>query len=63
MPRGPFSLQAWQGEREGPHTDLERSYVVGEAIPMEDHPQGCQGDEEPAGEGDEADELVDVPHD
>lgn len=38
---------------------LERSWVEGEAISMDEHPQGCQGDEEPACEGGKVDELVD----
>lgn len=42
------------------HTDLERSQVVGEATSMDDQSQGRHGDEQPAGEGDEVDELVDL---
>lgn len=32
-----------------------------EAIAVDEHPQGCQGNEEPAAEGGKADELVDLP--
>lgn len=40
--------------------NLERPRVVGEAISMDEHSQGCQGDEEPAREGGKVDELVDL---
>lgn len=40
-------------------TDLEGSRVEGEAVSMDEHPQGCQGDEEPTSEGGKVDELVD----
>lgn len=43
-----------------PRTDLEGSWVEGEAISVDEHPQGCQGDEEPAAEGGKVDELVDL---
>lgn len=32
------------------HTNLEGPWVVGEAVSMNEHAQGCQGDEEPARE-------------
>lgn len=41
------------------HANLERPWMEGEAISMDEHPQGCQGNEEPTREGDEVDELVD----
>lgn len=44
-------------------SNLERSRVKGEAIAVDKHPQGCQGDEKPASEGGEVDELVDFPRD
>lgn len=43
--------------------NLERSWVEGEAISMDEHPQGCQGDEEPASKGGKVDELVDFSSD
>lgn len=43
-----------------PRTDLEGSWVEGEAISVDEHPQGRQGDEEPAAEGGKVDELVDL---
>lgn len=45
------------------HANLERPWVEGEAISMDEHPQGCQGDEEPASKGGKVDELVDLPSD
>lgn len=45
----------WQGR-----ANLERPRVEGEAISVDEHPQGCQGDEEPASEGGKVDELVDL---
>lgn len=45
------------------HTHFERSWVEGEAISMDEHPQGCQGDEEPATKGGKVDELVDLSSD
>lgn len=42
-------------------SNLERSRVKGEAVSVDEHPQGRQGDEEPASEGDKVDELVDLP--
>lgn len=45
----------WHGR-----ANLERSWVEGEAISVDEHPQGCQGDEEPASEGGKVDELVDL---
>lgn len=44
-------------------SDLERSRVKGEAIAVDKHPQGRQGDEKPASKGDKVDELVDFPSD
>ena len=41
------------------HANLERPWLEGEAISMDEHPQGCQGDEEPASEGGKVDELED----
>lgn len=43
--------------------DLERSRVEGEAVSVDQHPQGCQGDEEPASKGGKVDELVDFSSD
>lgn len=34
--------------------------MKGEAISVDEHPQGCQADEEPAAEGGKVDELVDL---
>lgn len=45
----------WQGR-----ANLERPRVEGEAISVDEHPQGCQGDEEPSSEGGKVDELVDL---
>lgn len=45
------------------HTDLEGPWVVGEAVSMDEHAQGCQGDEEPAWKRGKVDELVDFPSD
>lgn len=45
------------------HTNLERSRVEREAISMDEHPQSCQGDEEPASKGGKIDELVDLSSD
>lgn len=45
----------WQGR-----ANLERPRVEGEAISVDEHPQGCQGDEEPASKGGKVDELVDL---
>lgn len=39
---------------------LERSWVKGKAISMDEHPQGCQGDEKPASKGCKVDELIDL---
>lgn len=40
--------------------DLERPRQKREAVSMDEHPQGRQGDEEPAGKRGEVDELVDL---
>lgn len=45
----------WQGR-----ANLERPRVEGEAISVDEHPQGCQGDKEPSSEGGKVDELVDL---
>lgn len=45
------------------NTNLEGSWVVGEAVSMDEHAQGCQGDKEPARKRCEVDELVDFPCD
>lgn len=51
------------GTKTTEHTNPERSWVEGEAISMDEHSQGCQGDEEPAGKGGKVDELVDLSSD
>lgn len=40
---------------------LEGPGVKRVAVAVDEHPQGCQGDEEPAREGNKVDELVDLP--
>lgn len=57
---GELRIEVTVRENEGV-SNLERSWVEGEAIPVDEHPQGCQGDEEPASEGDKVEELVDLP--
>lgn len=55
------AAQVWHNNHG--QSNLERSRVEREAIAMDEHPQGCQGDEEPASKGGEVDELVDLSSD
>lgn len=71
MARGTFGvhkqearLGSGHGRRRTMHhadtpTDLKRPRVERKAISVDEHPQGRQGDEEPASEGGKVDELVD----
>lgn len=42
------------------YANLKRSRVEGEMISMDEHPQGCQGNEEPMRKGVKADELGNI---
>lgn len=57
----PLGFRARSQNEAGSH--LERSRVKREAIAVDKHPQGCQGDEKPASKGGKVEELVEFPSD
>lgn len=42
------------------HSNLEGSWVEGEAVAMDEHPHGRHGNEEPPGKGGKVDQLEDL---